>query len=132
MKTWVYLGAMAAGLIMIIYEMYQRANEQYEHSHGPSSGEDDEFEFVPRTGDNHPKAPSRDDTCTVCLEYLISRLNTTEKYGIVSLPCAHWFHAKCILQLPRYQDPYCPVCRSPFDPSCVSSKFIHKHVKMAQ
>lgn len=40
-------------------------------------------------------------------------LNTLEKARV--LPCNHYFHLICLLQLVKSGDWKCPVCRSPFD-----------------
>lgn len=113
MKTWIMVGGLAVGLVMVFYDFYKGREQVQSYS----ERSDDSFVHEPVEPSVRPrvKPPDKNDTCAVCLEYLV-RLNTSVRYSIMALPCAHWFHTKCIRQVPRYSaKSNCPVCRRPFN-----------------
>lgn len=53
-----------------------------------------------------PDAPDVDaSTCAICLDSLSDDAST------ITLPCSHKFHGQCAVNLFRFGDPRCPLCR---------------------
>lgn len=119
MNNYILLGTAVAGVLIFIWHKLKDGN-MYSQSYGWSEYPYDEtYEYEPKVSKNHPKPPSGGDKCVICLENLV--VNTDQKYGIVALPCSHWFHLDCIHRVPEYLGPKCPVCKRPFDPKALRS-----------
>lgn len=131
MRTWLFVGSLAAGVLLFVYQWYNdREQAHHEAPHGRGGGDrptlsDEDFieinttapkELERRLGDR--KLPGEGDMCSICLELLINRTER-KKYCIIALPrCGHWFHQKCALRLLEYH-PQCPVCRIDIDSSAL-------------
>lgn len=120
MRTLLLFGSLAAGVLLLVYELYRRREEQYtENSHRGSNLSDEEFieiETSPKklhSASITRKLPNPDDICSVCLDELV-KTREIGKTAIIVLPCDHWFHQKCALRLLEYH-PQCPICRTPID-----------------
>ena len=113
MRTWILLGGLLAGLVIAIHEMLRE--RQQAHSYDESGDPENDYVWVPRSQKRKPVPPKRGDLCSICQDPLITYDTERTKYGIVALPCAHWYHLDCATRLIEYSQPQCPVCRSPFD-----------------
>lgn len=133
MRTWLLVGSLAAGVLVYIYEYYKaRESHQRERPHGADSGysDDDDYvtinETVPKKTEsrrNTAKLPSKDETCSVCLDKLVYNL-VKSKYCIIKIPCGHWFHQACAMRLLEYSTK-CPVCRATIDMSVLRQNPVH-------
>lgn len=120
MRALFLFGSLAAGVLLLVYELYRRREEQYtENSHRGSNLSDEEFieiETSPKKLNSSAvsrKLPNPDDVCSVCLDELV-KTREVGKTAIIVLPCDHWFHQKCAIRLLEYH-PQCPICRTPID-----------------
>lgn len=125
MKTWLFVGSLAAGVLLFVYEWYCSREQAYEEGqHGPRGrllSEEDFIEInettpmeLERRLGSRAKLPGTEELCSICLDNLIRR-DTGERYCIIALPqCGHWFHQRCALRLLEYH-PQCPVCRIDID-----------------
>lgn len=117
MRTWIFLGGMIAGFVILIHEMYRERQQRQQQAYGNNENDDPENDYVwvPRPQRRKPEPPKRGDLCSICQDPLITYDANRTKYGLVVLPCAHWHHLDCATRLIEYSQPQCPVCRSPFD-----------------
>lgn len=117
MRGILILGGFVLGGLYYLYKtIKEREEEQRQQQYGHGSDMVDDFVFVPRVLRRRCKKPKPDDICSICQDRLL-QIEGRRKYGLVSLPCAHWYHLDCAMRLVEYSDPHCPICRSPFDVS---------------
>jgi hypothetical protein len=131
MRTWLFVGSLAAGVLLFVYEWYNSREQHHQegpHGRGGSGASFSEEDFIQvnttapkeleeRLGKDK-KLPGKGEVCSICLEHLIKR-DERKKYCIIALPrCGHWFHQKCALRLLEYH-PQCPVCRVEIDSSAL-------------
>ena len=86
-------------------EVFRRANLAHtlDHTRHNAPVSSHIISSLPSSGCNDPSA-----CCPVCLKDF--------KNEVATLPCAHFFHRKCIMQwLHRHNS--CPCCRAPVEPS---------------
>lgn len=116
MRTLVLLGGAVVGVVIALYHVVKQ-HQSYAHE-GRNSGPVDEdgdgdFVFIPRAQRRRPVKPKPGDLCPICQELLINS-DGPVKYGIIALPCGHWFDRDCAVRLLEYSAATCPICRSPF------------------
>jgi hypothetical protein len=120
MRTWLFVGSLAAGVLLFVYEWYRERRQEErpygERRNGGQNMSDEESIEINNTARPNPrvvKLPNENEVCSICLELLIKNDNG-RTYSIIALPCRHWFHKGCANRLLEYH-PQCPVCRVRID-----------------
>ncbi|KAG5673614.1 hypothetical protein PVAND_003643 [Polypedilum vanderplanki] len=93
------IGALVIGLF------YRERQNQYEYSDFTGSDFRPDMGYDTGSCSNIKKKDEDEERCIICIDSM------KRCQALMTLPCAHKFHKKCIITWLRFEH-FCPICRT--------------------